>query len=201
MKKNKIIVFFALLFCILNTNIYSNPFYSIPPSSQSEQEENNEQKEVVPVTVIGGKATDLNIKVQKDIRANIASLLNTIKETKGLHRIKVILLVLALSFIYGIIHAAGPGHRKMIVFSMYLTRKASWYEPIFIGSILAFLHGGCAILLIMIYKGITKIPLGANTNKASMYLEGFSYLIIICMSIFMLIKETIEYIRNRKKGN
>ena len=96
------------------------------------------------------------------------------------------------------IHAAGPGHRKTIVFSLYIARKSPWYEPFITGFLLALLHGGCAICLMLIFKGISG-SISANTNAYTIYMEGFSYLLIIIVALFLILKETLEFVKSSKK--
>ena len=36
----------------------------------------------------------------------------------------VLRVILGVSFLFGIVHALGPGHRKTVVFSLYVSRSA-----------------------------------------------------------------------------
>jgi ABC-type nickel/cobalt efflux system permease component RcnA len=53
------------------------------------------------------------------------------------------------AFLYGILHAPGPGYRKTVIFSLYLARKAPAWEPAGTGSLLAVLYAGTAIVLLI----------------------------------------------------
>ena len=109
-----------------------------------------------------------------------------IKEWSEHRTYRDFVLILFFSFLYGMIHAIGPGHRKTVIFSFYITREAHILEPLFVSFVLGFSHGGIALLLALIFKGMTG-AMTVNTNDASIYLEGFSFIIIIFLSLFSII--------------
>lgn len=109
-----------------------------------------------------------------------------IKEWSEHRTYRDFVLILFFSFLYGMIHAIGPGHRKTVIFSFYITREAHILEPLFVSFVLAFSHGGIALLLALIFKGMAG-AMTVNTNDASIYLEGFSFIIIIFLSLFSII--------------
>ena len=62
------------------------------------------------------------------------------------------------------------------------------------------LHGGTAIVLMLIFKGVSG-SITANTNNLSTYMEGFTYALLIILSLIMIIKETIDFIKGCKNKN
>jgi len=107
-------------------------------------------------------------------------------------------LILFFAFLYGIIHAIGPGHRKSVIFSFYLTRQSNALEPLLVAIVLAFSHGGVALILALIFKGMAG-AMSVNTNDASIYLEGFSFVLLILLSFFSILHVIIDHIIKRKK--
>ncbi|MCK6454747.1 MAG: hypothetical protein L6R19_28470 [Alphaproteobacteria bacterium] len=53
----------------------------------------------------------------------------------------------ALSFLYGVFHAAGPGHGKVVTMSYFLGRDARPWRGVLMGGQIALVHVGGAILL------------------------------------------------------
>ena len=106
---------------------------------------------------------------------------------------KEFVLILFFSFLYGMIHAIGPGHRKTVIFSFYIAREAHVLEPLFVAFVLAFSHGTIALLLAFIFKGMAG-AMTVNTNDASIYLEGFSFIIIIFLSLFSIIHVIMHHV-------
>lgn len=105
---------------------------------------------------------------------------------------KDFLLIMLFSFLYGVIHAIGPGHRKTVVFSFYITRSSHRLEPLLTSFVLAFSHGGVALLLALIFKGLSG-AMTVNTNDASIYLEGFSFLLLIILSLFSIFHVVFDH--------
>lgn len=207
---------FLLIFTLLFFHCFGNPFFnsgftgnqpfpenknSEEISNQNEFSENNLQNQEIqksgPSPVLVGKTNEKLTVFQGDLREEIASFFRNWKNAEGIEKSKILWGIIGVAFLYGMIHAAGPGHRKTIVFSLYIARKSPWYEPLITGFLLALLHGGCAIALMLIFKGISG-SISANTNAYTIYMEGFSYLLIIVVALFLIIKETFEFIKSSR---
>lgn len=173
---------------------FANPFFSNNNSS-----DNSTQDELA--TVRTSKQKEEMIAKQRDLREKLGNFFYTIKENpEHFFKQKVFWQILLVSFLYGILHAAGPGHRKTIVFSLYLTRACKIHEPAITGLSLALLHGGTAILLMIIFSTISN-SIAMATNNISIYLEGFSYILVILTALILLTKEIIEFIKWKKNKN
>ena len=61
-----------------------------------------------------------------------------------------VLIGAALSFLYGVFHAAGPGHGKVVTMSYFLGRDARPWRGVLMGSQIALVHVGGAILLAIV---------------------------------------------------
>lgn len=97
-----------------------------------------------------------------------------------------LLSILSLSFLYGVLHAAGPGHRKTIVFSLFIGRESRWWEPAAAGFFSAGLHGMSGMVLILILYAISHRMLGNRVNRLSLYFEGFTYILLFSVALLML---------------
>ena len=224
MKKSILILIFSLsLFSIFGNPFFNSGFGNSPnlpakdsavEGTETESEESNDSYEKTgetstnlnleavnqevsqksgPNPVMVGKTNEKLTIFQGDLREKIASFFRNWKTAEGSAKSTIFWGIIGVAFLYGILHAAGPGHRKTIVFSLYIARKSPWYEPLLTGFLLALLHGGCAIFLMLIFKGISG-SIAANTNAYAIYMEGFSYLLIIVVSLFLIVKETIEFV-------
>lgn len=139
---------------------------------------------------------------EKIIRSQIAvhtKLGDYIAEWKQNKSGKTLLAVLGLSFLYGIIHAAGPGHRKTVVFSFYLSRKANVFEPFLVSTALAAAHGGAAVFLALFFKGVSG-AISVNSNDTSIYLESISFIILIILSLYSIFHCIAELLKKNKNG-
>ena len=214
-------IIFTLIFSLVLTFGWANPFFSSNlggnpalPSKENLSENQNTQDDVAlpqnqtaevaaeksgPSPVLVGKTNEKLTVFQGDLREQIASFFRNWKNSEGQEKSNILMGIITVAFLYGMIHAAGPGHRKTIVFSLYIARKSPWYEPLITGFLLALLHGGCAICLMLIFKGISG-SISANTNAYTIYMEGFSYLLIIVVALFLIVKETLEFVKSSKNS-
>ena len=64
-----------------------------------------------------------------------------------------LVFLLMASFIYGVIHAFGPGHGKALAFSYFSSQKSSFFEAFVISLVTAFIHilGALAIVLFSVF--------------------------------------------------
>jgi nickel/cobalt exporter len=45
--------------------------------------------------------------------------------------------ILLLSFAWGVLHAVGPGHGKMVVASYFVARRERWVKGVLFGSLIS----------------------------------------------------------------
>lgn len=176
------IILFSLFFLLISTlQIWGNPFRGGPDEPTAQ------------VAVSGPTAEGLAIK-QLDLRNRMADLLLALKEGRSS---RLLLILYTLSFLYGGLHASGPGHRKTVVFSLFLSRDAKLWEPMAYGFLLAILHGGSAVLLILLYKSTAGPLLSRNLNTATLQMEGWAYTLLVLVSLILLLGS----IRHAVKGH
>ncbi|ULQ58685.1 hypothetical protein K7I13_08955 [Brucepastera parasyntrophica] len=127
---------------------------------------------------------------QAKLRENLGNFLYSWKETGSS---SVFFAILGVAFLYGILHALGPGHRKTVVFSLYIARKAPVWEPAVIGLVLSLLHGGTALVLLLLLRGISG-PLSGRADNIAIYMEGFTYLLLIVLACYLVIHALVDMI-------
>lgn len=93
-----------------------------------------------------------------------------------------------LAFLYGIVHALGPGHGKMIVISYFISRPGKTIHGILMGNLLTFVHVGSAVAVVMGVYWILHSKNLADFEKVSPTLEKVSYSLVSGIGITMLIQ-------------
>jgi len=167
-------IFLLCLFCILPASrLTANPFSSGDGKSK-----------VAPPPVYSGGSNSF-IKMQFEYRDKVASALRNIKKGESGN---ILLIFLTASFIYGLFHAAGPGHRKTIVFSLFISHKVRWYEPGFAGFLSAGIHAGSSIAVIAVLYLIQKTVISlSDSEDIYAYMEGITFIAIALISIALII--------------
>ncbi|MEM7068587.1 MAG: nickel/cobalt transporter [Pseudomonadota bacterium] len=94
-------------------------------------------------------------------------------------------LLVGLSFLYGIFHAAGPGHGKAVISSYMLANEVAAKRGILLSFASAMLQGVSAIVVI----GAILLALrgsGIKTNDLAGFLEISSYFLVMLLGAYLL---------------
>jgi ABC-type nickel/cobalt efflux system permease component RcnA len=136
---------------------------------------------------------------QGDIKEGIATAFREFAERPG---IGSLLAILGASFLYGLLHAAGPGHRKTVIFSLFLGRKAKPWEPALAGFMSAGIHAaaGLALLLALsIVRG--AIASLSQTDVAAIWLDGLTLVAIAIVVLVLSIKALIALVKGESHSH
>lgn len=192
---NKVFILLFLIF-FTNTNLLAqgNPFLQgNKPNTQTINVQNE------------SKLQKTSRDLQKLVREKIAFFIKEVKENKNF---KLIFLSLLFSFLYGVLHAIGPGHRKIVMFSYFATNKARFYEPWIAGFSISGLHAFGSVALVTIVFFIIKTSISATINQISNKMEFLSYLSIailgaalLIIAIYNLVKKIIEFNNEIQNNN
>jgi nickel/cobalt transporter (NicO) family protein len=90
-----------------------------------------------------------------------------------------------LSFVYGVLHAVGPGHGKTIISSYVVANE----ETVRRGVIISFIAAGLQALTAVVLVSVLLIALGATglqVNAWSNQLESVSYAMIALVGLYLL---------------
>jgi len=98
------------------------------------------------------------------------------------------ILVLTISFIYGLIHAAGPGHGKALVAFYFLSNKQkNNYKKAFkIGYMISIIHATSALIFTFAIFFILKTMFRKNFNDFSFMAMYISSLMIMLVGIYLI---------------
>lgn len=103
--------------------------------------------------------------------------------------------LVSLSFLYGVFHAAGPGHGKAVISSYMIANEIQLKRGIVIAIISSFLQGITALLVVgaayLILRG-TSITL----TNATDFLEQASYLLVAGFGAWMLVRKVRSLVSN-----
>ena len=96
--------------------------------------------------------------------------------------------LVGLSFLYGVFHAAGPGHGKAVISSYMIANEIQLKRGIVISLISSFLQGVTAILVVgaayLVLRG-TSISL----TNATDFLEQASYVLVAAFGAWLLVRK------------
>jgi nickel/cobalt exporter len=93
--------------------------------------------------------------------------------------------LMGVSFLYGVFHAAGPGHGKAVISSYLVANEETWVRGVVLSFLSAVMQAAVAVVLV----GIAAVLLHASAatmNSAVNWIETASYLLIILIGVRLL---------------
>lgn len=176
----KRLVAFGLI-VLLHMGIHANPF-----TAEGEKEFSSSKSVTARI-----------IDVQKGLHKQIGVMF---KEAKN--RNSALLSFLALTFMYGIFHSLGPGHRKTIIAAYASKPKTSSKKTLILSVGFALLHSTASIVLVggtvTVTKLVTGMRAGQSIQQATRVAEFGSYSLVALLGAYM-IWEVFSHIRSHKK--
>lgn len=103
-------------------------------------------------------------------------------------------MFLGISFLYGVVHAVGPGHGKTVVCSYFLSNPGSLFTGALMGNAITFVHMGSAAVAVGAAYLVFSTGMGGFA-EASRALQPASYALLALMGLFLMIKAFRDIIK------
>jgi len=105
--------------------------------------------------------------------------------------------LLGLSFLYGVVHAAGPGHGKAVVSSYILANRQTLRNGIILAFAASLAQAASAIVLIVVASTVLHLTSVAIT-QATYQFEILSNLLIVLLGVWLVWSKIIRPARSLK---
>lgn len=159
-------------------------------------EDNLKEQEVIESNIDEPKKLEkLDEPKQQKEETYLAKFSNKVKE----YLIKIengdnyaLFILLGISFLYGIIHAIGPGHGKSLAFSYFVANKSSFTKAFFISQASAFIHIVGALILVIVSVFILQSVLNNFINDSVEVLTKISAFMIMALAAFILYNKIVK---------
>jgi nickel/cobalt transporter (NicO) family protein len=109
-------------------------------------------------------------------------------------------ILVGLSFVYGVFHAAGPGHGKAVISSYMIANETTLKRGIFLSFVSSLLQAISAIVVVglawLVLRG-TSISM----NDTARYMELASYVLVIAFGLWLLRRKLPLLFARRQKAD
>lgn len=113
----------------------------------------------------------------------------SIRDVNDTNTITASVLVIAIAFLYGAVHAAGPGHGKALVSFYFINNKEQNYKKAFkMGYLISAIHATSALVVTFGIYFILHKMFRQNFNEVSNISMIISSIIIILIGFYLLYK-------------
>ena len=133
------------------------------------------------------------IDAQRTIREVLADAVD-----RSAHGGRDVPALLALAFAYGLLHALGPGHRKVALAAYFLARPAGPLQGVAAGAPVALLHAAAAVAVIYGLYYLFRATVTTTFASVSSILELASYAAIVLLGLFLLTAAVRGILKGRK---
>jgi ABC-type nickel/cobalt efflux system permease component RcnA len=94
--------------------------------------------------------------------------------------------LILVSFLYGVIHAAGPGHGKVVVFSYFMSRRSRIKKGLLLGNLISLFHAVSGIAIVLTLYFLIKTAYLASFEAISRRIKLLSYSLVVVIGLVLL---------------
>jgi nickel/cobalt exporter len=189
---NKLVFLIILFISLANMGCaQDNPFFSENPPQKTEQDASAAAPGFFQSLLQG-----IN-NLQRELNASLSELSKKINQERD---VGLFFFLLGIAFCYGLVHALGPGHGKIIMVSYTLTNPLQKKHGIWLGVFIAVIHTLSAILLSVPYF-ILNSAYSHHAQESKNIISLVSFGLIAAMGLFLLLKTILIDVLKVKKNS
>ena len=122
-------------------------------------------------------------RVQRSLYGELAAAVNGLKRGTT---VWPLFALLGVSFLYGVFHAVGPGHGKVVISSYLVAKGSQFRRGLALSFAAALVQAASAVLLVGLLAMVLKLT-RLEINNQSILLEEGSYGLVMLIGLWMLV--------------
>ncbi|WP_105496272.1 nickel/cobalt transporter [Escherichia coli] len=120
---------------------------------------------------------------QRTLNAELSMLLQSVENSPSTTGLSL----LGFSFVYGILHALGPGHGKIVITTWLATHPSKLKSGIGLSLTASLLQGIAAITLVTVVLSLLRLPAG-QLHLSRFWMEKGSYLLVGALGLLLCLR-------------
>lgn len=130
------------------------------------------------------------LAVQRDLHRELTEAIRAVRESEPLASWTLI----GLGFLYGVFHAVGPGHGKVVIAAYVATHESRALRAIALSLVSALLQGLVAVMLViglntLLERSMREVP------EIALGMEAFSYALVALVGLFLIVHAVRRLLR------
>jgi len=118
---------------------------------------------------------------QQDLHRQLADAMQAVAEGGFI----ALSALIGISFLYGVFHAAGPGHGKAVISAYILSQKSQLKQSVFLSVMAALVQGLSAIILVQAFAALVTFSSWAIKDMVPI-MEQTSFLFVALIGLFLI---------------
>ncbi|PWJ71816.1 MULTISPECIES: nickel/cobalt transporter [unclassified Fibrobacter] len=135
--------------------------------------------------------------VQKNLRETLSGQINAMKAGKN----SAVWYFIAVCFLYGLLHALGPGHGKSIVVGFFLARRGRWRQGVALGAGITFTHTMSAVVILFVLYLFLKTAVFPAFEVGRGGIEKISYAMLVFTGLVLIFFGIKDFLKRRKESS
>jgi ABC-type nickel/cobalt efflux system permease component RcnA len=156
-----------------------------PLAPQSESATAGENGEAAPAGESGGLWARTLLYVQEQQRSLHRELTDAVKALRANPSLATAWSLILLSFLYGVFHAAGPGHGKAVISTYLLTHESRLKRGIGLAVGASMLQAVTAIVIVQVFVALVGWTRREAQGSVG-WLESFSFALIGALGLYLM---------------
>ena len=133
------------------------------------------------------------VGMQRELHRDLATAMRALQDSEG----TAFWSLVSLGFLYGVFHAIGPGHGKVVISTYLATHESRLGRGIALSFLSSMVQGLTAILLV---GGVALVAERSMRESQSLgiWLEVLSYGLVILIGIFLTLRGVRQLLRSKR---
>ena len=128
--------------------------------------------------------------VQRGLHANLSDALRAIQ----VDGFQASIILATLSFVYGVLHAAGPGHGKVVISTYLLSHECQMRRGVALSFAAALIQGLTAVVVVFSVFWLMELSMG-QTRGVVNHVEVLSFAMIAVVGFYITCMHTLRLLR------
>lgn len=179
--------FLFLLILVVATGTWTGAAHAGNPFTGGAETETK-----APAPIIKSRFFATLVQWQHQLRQQMSVL---VRDARDRRRFTTLILLGGVAFVYGAVHAAGPGHGKFVAASYVLSRKMSLVGGLLLGVAIAVVHGLSGVAGVLGLRALIQRGVGETLADATTVTQAVSFGLITLLGIGMMVKNGCDLLR------
>ncbi len=138
-------------------------------------------------------------QISVDLQRRLHQVMTLLLQEVGENRPRAGITLAAFSFLYGVLHALGPGHGKIIIMTYLATHPSRLRGSLAMTLAASLLQGIVAIALVTLVLGVLQLS-SRLLHQSSFWLEKGSYVLVILLGAMLCLRALKQAVALRRRN-